>query len=188
MLARIPSAASAGAMAGEQQRCLVPRRMNRRHDRDVDVAGAVAEKLRGFLLAAGRDRVDVEKERFASNMRLDRLRRFDARRRGDSGYDDVRLAHGIGSGRRTAHPDRLSRAPQLLAFGLRKQNVPGRDALDACFAQAGRDGLARFAKADETNGRLRLCHRCSLHRHSPMMAGSVYVSQSRPHPQLRTFA
>ena len=38
-------------------------------------------------------------------------------------------------------------AQQPLALGLRKQNVPGRDPLDAGLAQARGDGLAGFAES-----------------------------------------
>ena len=50
---------------GEQHRRLVPRRIDRRQHRDIDIARLVAEQLRGLLLAAGRDRIDVEEIRLA---------------------------------------------------------------------------------------------------------------------------
>ena len=52
-----------------------------------------AEKLRGFLLAPGRHRVDIEEIRFSGEMRLDRSRGLDARSRGDRGDDDVCLVY-----------------------------------------------------------------------------------------------
>ena len=46
-------------------------------------------------------------------------------------------------------PAAFSRAPSATG----KQNVPGGDALDAVIAQAGGDGLAGLAEADEGNAR-----------------------------------
>ena len=58
--------------AGEQQRRLVASRMDRRDHRDVDIARLVAEQRCGLLLAAGRDRIDVEVIGIAGKMRRDR--------------------------------------------------------------------------------------------------------------------
>jgi hypothetical protein len=56
--------------SGEQHRRLVPRRMNGREHRDIDVAGAVAKELGRLLFAPGRDRVDVEQKRLAGKVRF----------------------------------------------------------------------------------------------------------------------
>jgi hypothetical protein len=56
--------------SGEQHRRLVPRRMNGREHRDIDVAGAVAKDLGSLLFAPGRDRVDVEQKRLAGKVRF----------------------------------------------------------------------------------------------------------------------
>ena len=121
-LTRMPSAASCrrdrlGMRAGEQHRRLMPRRIDRRQHGDVDIARGVAEELCGLLLAAGRNRIDVEEIRLAGEMRLDRLRRFDAGRGGDGGDDHVRPAHGVGGRTGAAHADRFGGAAG--AFRLR---------------------------------------------------------------------
>ena len=59
---------------------------------------------------------------------------------------------------RAAHADRRGGGFQFFAVGLREQNVPGGDALDAGLAQPRRDRLAGFAKADETERWLVVCH------------------------------
>jgi len=41
----------------------MPRRIDRRQYGDVDVACGAAEQFRSALLAAGRDRIDIKKER-----------------------------------------------------------------------------------------------------------------------------
>ena len=96
--------------AGEQQRRLVRLGMDRREDRDVDVARGAAESLRGFLLAARRDRIDVEKIGIARNMRRDRLRGIETRAGGHRRNDDVGVRDRIG--RRGGEPraDRSRRA------------------------------------------------------------------------------
>jgi hypothetical protein len=81
-----------GFGAGEQHRGLMPRRMNRPEHGGVDIAGAVAEKLRRLLLLPRRHRVDVEEERPAGKVRFHRLCRIDAGGRGDGGNDDVGAA------------------------------------------------------------------------------------------------
>ncbi|HWZ09799.1 MAG TPA: hypothetical protein VNW48_01790 [Xanthobacteraceae bacterium] len=48
----------------------MPRRMNGREHRDIDVAGAVAKELGRLLFAPGRDRVDVEQKRLAGKVRF----------------------------------------------------------------------------------------------------------------------
>src|SRR5580700_4637982 len=48
----------------------MPRRIDRRQHRDVDIACGVGQKLRGVLLAARRHRIDVEEKRLAAGWRL----------------------------------------------------------------------------------------------------------------------
>jgi len=138
-----------GVAPGKQHRRLMPRRINRRQHRDVDIAAGIAEELCGVLLAAGRDRVDVEKVRRAGKMRLDRLRRFDARRCGDSRDDEVHTADRLRGRIGTMHTRRLGGLLEFFARRLQKQNVPRRHRRQAGLTQSGGYGLAGFAKADE---------------------------------------
>ena len=133
----------------EQQRRLVAGRVDRRQDRDIDIARLGAEQRLGVLLAAGRDRVDVEEIGIAGQMRRDRPRGFEARSGGDGGDDDVGAARGVR--RRACEPraDALAGLLERRAFGCGKQDVPGGDRFEAGVAQSGGDGLAGFAEADE---------------------------------------
>ena len=63
------------------------------------------------------------------------------------------IAHHVGGGQCTADADLCGRGFELFTLGVRKQHIPGGNALDAFLAQPGRDGLTRFAKADETDDR-----------------------------------
>ncbi|HZR61655.1 MAG TPA: hypothetical protein VFA80_11975 [Xanthobacteraceae bacterium] len=136
---------------GEQHRRAMPRRMDRRQHRDIDIARRRAEQLCGFLLAPGRNRIDVEKERLSGHMRLDRLRRFDARRRGHGGDDHFRAAHRLGGRAGAGDADGRGGFAQPFALGFRQQNVPGRDRRHAGLAPAGGDGLPGFTETDERN-------------------------------------
>ena len=120
-----------GVRAGKQERRLMPRRIDRRDDGDIDIARAVGEKLLGLLLAGRRDGIDVEKIRLAGQMRPDRKRCINARRRGHRRNDHVGVAQRVGGGGGAAHADRVGRALELFALGFRKQDVPGGDAHDA---------------------------------------------------------
>jgi hypothetical protein len=135
--------------AGKQHRRLMPRRINRRQHRDVDIAAGIAEELCGVLLAAGRYRVDVEKVRRDGKMRLDCLRRFDARGRGDRRDNEVHTADRVRGRIGATHSRRLGGLLEFFARCLGKQNVPGRHRPHAGLAQSGGYGLACFAKADE---------------------------------------
>ena len=149
----------------EQERGLVALRMDRRQDRDIDIARGAFEQARGFLLAAGRDRIDVEIVGIAGDVRRDRLRRLEARCGGHGRNDDVGVGDRIGGRGRKPRADPLARLLQSRAFVARKQNVPGRDALDAGFTQARGDRLAGFAETDEAEAGLvarRLGHGFSL--------------------------
>jgi len=55
--------------------------------------------------------------------------------------------------RRAARANLLTRGLQRRAFFLRKEDVPGRNTIDAAFAQAGRDSLPGLAETDESNAR-----------------------------------
>src|SRR5271154_4204412 len=136
--------------------------MDRGDHGDVNVTRLAAEELRRFLLAAGGDRIDVEEERFSGEMRLDRLGRIHAGRSSYRRHDGVGTAYGVRGGGCAAHTDRGGGTFELCALGMRKQDVPGGDALDARIAQARGNRLARFAKADETQCRLSVRHRRSL--------------------------
>jgi hypothetical protein len=74
----------------------------------------------------------------------------------------VGATHGVGGGRCDAHAGRVGGALERFARGLREQNIPRGDALDAFLAQPRGDGLARFAKADETDERRHVRHRVSF--------------------------
>jgi hypothetical protein len=137
----------------------MPRRMNGGEHGDVDITRGITKELCRLLLAAGRNRVDVEEEWFCSKMCLDRLRRFDTRRGGDGGNDDICPAHRIRCRIGATHAARLRRLPELLALALRKQNVPRRHPFYARFAQPGGDGLAGLTEADECDSRLPIWHR-----------------------------
>ena len=147
-----------GVRTGQQHRRLMPRRINRRQHRNVDIAAGIAEELCGVLLAAGRDRVDVEKVRRAGKMRLDRLRRVDARCRGDRRDDQVHAADRVRGRIGATHAGRFGGALELLTRRLRKQNIPRRHRLHAGLAQSGGYGLAGFAEADECDCWLAVWH------------------------------
>src|SRR5664280_2117355 len=107
----------------------------------------------GRLLAAGRDRIDVEIIGFSREMRLDRaggLQTGGGRHRRN---DHVGLGDRVGRRIRQPHADRLAGRFQPHTFDLRKQNVPGGDALDAALAQAGGDRLSGLAETDKRNAR-----------------------------------
>ena len=108
--------------ACEQHRRLMARRMDRRQHRDIDIARRVAKELCGFLLAAGRDRIDVEEERLLREVRLDRLGRIDARCRRHRRNNRVRAAHRIGRRGGATHADR--RSGVLLVF---RRPGPGKE-------------------------------------------------------------
>ena len=138
-----------GVRAGQQQRRFVTGRMDRREDRDVDVARLGAEQLCGFLLAAGRHRIDVEEIRIAGQMRRDRAGGFEARCRGDRGDDDIGALGGISRRGRDAGAHGGAGVLQLGALRVGKQDVPGRDGLQPGVAEPAGDGLTSFAEADE---------------------------------------
>jgi hypothetical protein len=103
----------------------MPRRIDRRQYGDVDVACGTAEQFCGVLLAAGRDRIDVKKERISAQMRLHRFRRVAARGCGDRRNDEIGVAHRVRRGSSTTHSARVGGSPQPGAASLRKKNVPG---------------------------------------------------------------
>ena len=117
---RMPSSPSVGAIAcgvrsAEQHRGAMARRMNGCKHGDIDVAGRIAKQFRRLLLAAGRHRVDVEEVRFSDEMRLDRLRRFNAGRSGDGGDNRVRPTHRFGRRAGAAHPNRVAGPTEFFA-------------------------------------------------------------------------
>jgi hypothetical protein len=144
--------------SGEQERGLVAPGVDRRQDRDVDVTRRAFEQARGRLLAAGRDRIDVEIVGIAGDVRRDRLRGFQARRRGHGRNDDVGVGDRVGGRGREARAHFLAGLFEPRAFILPEQDIPRRDALDAGFAQARRDRLAGFAEADEAETGLVAVH------------------------------
>ncbi len=127
--------------------------MDRRDHRDVDIARLAVEQLCGRLLAAGRHRIDVEIIGIAAQVRLDRLGGLKARGRRHRRNHHVGIGDRVG--RRTRQPDAefLAGRFQLRPGRFRKQDVPGRNLLDAGVAQAGGDRLAGFAEANEGNAR-----------------------------------
>src|SRR5262249_29096308 len=114
-----------------------------------DIARRAGEQPRGLLLAAGRNRVDVEIIGIARNVRRDRLRSRKARGRGDRRHDDVGVRHRIRRRARKPRAHLLSGRLELRTLGFREQDVPGGDAFNARLTQAGRDRLAGFAEPDE---------------------------------------
>ena len=121
---------------GEQQRRLVPLRMDRRKDRDVDVACRAFEHLRGFTLAPGRHRVDVEIIGIAGKVRRDRSGSLDTRSRRHRRDNDVGVRDSLGRRRGEPRADLLAGLLQCRAASIREQNIPYGDVLDAGFAQA----------------------------------------------------
>ena len=110
---------------GQQHRRLVQRRMHRRHHRDIDVAHRAVERLRGFLLAAGRDRVDVEIELVGPQIRLRRHRRIEARCRRHRRQHDVRACATASCAEAARRAPIVSAAARMLVAGsFRKQDVP----------------------------------------------------------------
>ena len=131
--------------------------MNGRHHGDIHIAGGTAEKLRGLLLAAGRNRIDVEEIRIAAQMRGDRFCGLKTRCGSHGGNHNIGLTNGIGG--RVGDPDAdLARGLfQSGAVRLRKQDVPCADLRHTLIAQAGSDRLAGLAEPDEAEaGRTRI--------------------------------
>ena len=170
--------------AGDQQRRAVARRMDRRHHRDVDVARAFADERGGLLLAAGRDRIDVEVIGIAGKMRRDRTRGLQAGGGGDRRDDHIGFRDRVGRRGREPHAGFFAGRLERRAFGLRKQDVPGGDALDAGLAQAGGDRLPGLAEADEGNARgvaagHDLCGSCTILSGTPGTGGVPLVWNER---------
>ena len=128
-------------------------RMDRRDHRHVHIAGALAQQLRSLLLAAGRDRINVEIIGCAGEMRLDRAGSLETGGRRHRGNDHVGLGDRLGRRIRQPHADGLAGRFQPRAGRLGKENIPGGDALDAGFAQAGGDRLSGLAETDKGNAR-----------------------------------
>ena len=105
--------------------------------------------LGGRLLAAGRDRVDVEKELAARDAGLTDCAASRLEAAVTAEMTISASAHRVGGRVREPHADPLAGLAQLPAAGVGKQDVPRRDGLDPGLAQARGERLAGLAEADE---------------------------------------